>query len=244
MNSAETLRRLAAAGVTLWLGALPSVALERASAVARDLPDERDWSLGPTCAISYFNICTGWLWIWRSQFGERFGMTLQPCCNQASLDATEIYCWDSGSPGRGYSGTIALYTADEQNCPDVLLEQRPFLPHKGSNLFEWGFAAPGRLVVAFWVFGGDGSPRFVTDHPAAGPTGPPAAGNCYPTTRITHSFHWGTPGSPLCPGSPLHDATGSAEWYGWYAYFSCNDPTSVRESVPSSSWADIKALYR
>ena len=81
-----------------------------------------------------------------------------------------------------------------------------------------------------------------TDHPAAGPTGPQACGLCFPSTRSTHTFLYGTPASPLCPGEPLNDGVCDAELLGWSVTYACvhDGPDAVEQA----SWGAIKNLYR
>lgn len=83
-----------------------------------------------------------------------------------------------------------------------------------------------------------GSPTLaITDHPSAGPTGIQACGTCFPSTRAVHSYIWGTPTAPLCPGEVPADAVCHAEWL-FEAAFANSDATGP------SSWGHLKALYR
>ena len=81
------------------------------------------------------------------------------------------------------------------------------------------------------------SVRYGTDHPAAGPTGPIAAGACFPTTRTPSSFFFGTVSAPFCPGDPLFDSIANAEWL---MSVSIKGTTSVE----NANWGAIKAMYR
>jgi hypothetical protein len=76
------------------------------------------------------------------------------------------------------------------------------------------------------------------DHPAAGPTGPQACGACYPTTRVNHSYYYGTASSPLCPGSVFfNDGVCDSQLL--------MDASQIRFlSVEDRSWGTIKHLYR
>ncbi len=222
----------------------PGLALEKTAAVAPvDLAD-RDWAAGTTCSISYYNICTGWIWLWSGwSAGDVVGMVLEPCCppdNDTFLVGTDMYAWSSTPSGYGFTGTVGIWDAPG-GCPTALLAAQPLLPVSGLNTLFWGVPVTGTHVLAY-EHGISAFPDptiWVSDHPAAGPTGPAACGFCYPTTRVAHSFYFGTVASPLCPGSTLNDGVCDSEWYGWFAAYAC-EPVSV----DPSSWGSIKNLYR
>jgi hypothetical protein len=114
------------------------------------------------------------------------------------------------------------------------------LPVSGWNAV--GFSplvrVPDQFAVAFTFGAGVQTPLALTaDHPAAGPTGPPACGSCFPTTRENHSFYWGTAATSICPGSAFNDGVCDSQFL-WDASMHCVT------SVESSSWGAIKGLYR
>jgi hypothetical protein len=247
MNS--RLRFLAVAAWCLSL-AVPttSSALEKKSVRAPD--DGNEWRGGSTaCTVSYYNICTGWLWVWSGFVPEeRIGVNFESCCSpplgEAALESTELF-WATGAPaGYGFTGTIDLWAADANGCPvGPSLASQPHLP---TELTVWATAdfssAPVSLPSSFvltYTFGtGLSNPAAIgSDHPAAGPTGPAACGTCYPNGRTNHSFDYGTPASPTCPGSVFNDGVCNAELM-IEANLSCTT------SVDESSWGQIKGLYR
>jgi hypothetical protein len=226
----------------------PSSALERTLARAADRPGPSDdWGTGGICSVSYFNDCNGWVWIWEDWQGtDVIGMVFEPQCDEGSyqtLVSTQLYAWSgAGSYPYGNTGTITLHAEDESGCPTTVLAVQSFLPATGLNVTNWGVPVSGPVVVRF-INPADKDPMvelatWATDHPSAGPTGPPGCGTCYPTGRVGHSFYYGPEDSPLCPPLPLEDGGCDAEWMHWSATFS--SPVSVR----ASGWASIKALYR
>ncbi|GJM44451.1 MAG: hypothetical protein DHS20C21_12930 [Gemmatimonadota bacterium] len=230
--------------VAMLVFATSGLALEKTNAQLTDGRGADGWNAGTTCSVSYFNTCTGWLWVWSGWAGgDVLGMCYDPCCtNGAQLDATGTYIWTGALPGYGFTGTIEVSTADANCCPDVQLAQQVFLPVSGLNVHAWGVPASGPVVLTMTLASATGAPSPVvvpSDHPAAGPTGPAAWGFCYPTPRTVHSFYYGnTNTGTICPGSALNDGVGTAEWLSWSAAFSC--PVSVEES----SWGSVKNLYR
>jgi hypothetical protein len=228
--------------VGVVLAAAPSWSLQRMS---RRVPfDSREaWTSTSSCAIQYYNNCTGWLWIWGGwRANERLGVTNASCC-EGRLAQTQTLIY-SGSPGGGwgFTGTLAVYAADANLCPTgAPLQSQPWLP-LGRFSFQtqdWSVNVPSSRFCLLYTFGpAAGTPvELVTDHPAAGPTGPEACGTCYPTTRETHTFTYGTTDSPLCPGSPLADPLCNAELV-------VNELMSCVTPVQAQGWGSIKALYR
>lgn len=203
------------------------------------------WSQDYSCSVAYYNICTGWIWIWTGWSpGDMFGSVLTPCCTAgetAHLGMAEFYCWTGAPGGYGFTGTLGVYDAPGGNCLGAPLAVFPLLPAS-----YWNYIYPAVNIPIGSTFAlvrecgpGTGTPEaWVTDHPAAGPTGPQACGYCYPTTRVTHAFYFGTAASPLCPGSVLNDGICDCEMYGFWADFNCI------VGVEDSSWGTIKGLYR
>jgi hypothetical protein len=157
------------------------------------------------------------------------------------LVASWAYVSTAAPAGYGFTGTIAVSSADANCCPGNQLDSQTFLPISGWNSYVWTLSAGSRFVIAATLGPGSGSSiAFASDHPAAGPTGPAACGTCFPTTRVEHSFYYGTSSSPLCPGSTLNDGSiCGAEWL-WEVGMLCACCPSVEES----SFGAIKGLYR
>lgn len=235
---------LAAAVITFAALALATAApaLEKTAVRLTDERQPRDWNAGLTCSLAYWNICTGWLWLWsgwspNDMLGVCYDVT---CCPPpAALETTLFYVWTAAPSGWGYDGTISVSNADADGCPvGAPLASQLFNPMTGWNAYDWGVTVGSRFVVQAVMGPGHGAPIvFPSDHPAAGPTGPVACGLCYPADRPAHTYYYGTAGSPLCPGSSLHDGVCAAELW-------MNAGLSCATSAESASWGAIKNLYR
>jgi hypothetical protein len=217
-----------------------SVALEKAP-VRADV--ERDgWISRGTDTISYWNVCTGWAWVWSGWEPEaRLGVVFDLAPLPVSLYQSWWFFGTGAPSGYGFTGTIGIHSVDAQGCPSVAaLASQPFLPEDGWNHNVWnGLPVPSRFAVLGAFGPGEANPATPwSDRPAAGPTGPDACGNCYPTTRVTHSFRFGTVGSPLCPGSTFYDGVCDAE------LMLDADIRIEGVSVEEASWGSVKALYR
>lgn len=218
--------------------ASPTLALERFS--ARLDPERADaWSAGASMTIQYYNLCTGWIWILSGfaasdQFGVcfDFGWWIPGVC------ASWHYVHTAAPSGYGFTGTIAVSSADANWCPaGVPIQSQVFLPATGWNLYSWrGLYVPDALVIHVTLGAAAGTPLAIgTDHPAPVSGGPPACGTCYPTTRVNHSFYYGPDGR--CPGSTFfNDGVCDAQLL-W-------DCTSCPMSVEPQSWGAVKSLYR
>lgn len=224
-----------------------SVALERTSVRATDVDSQDIWRGGATCSVSYFNLCTGWLYTWSGWSpGDILGVTFESCCGSGSpLSTVGIYMYTGSPTGYGFTGTLAAYDADASHCPTgAPLWSTPWLPATGASpgdlvVFNVGTPITGTNVAMTYTTGtGTGDPySMASDHPAAGPTGPQSCGFCYPSARAVRTFYWGNATTPLCPGSTLDDGICDVEFM-WIATF-C-DPTPIE----STSWGQVKSLYR
>jgi hypothetical protein len=226
--------------------AAPGTALEKRAIRMNDL-DARDWTVAGECQISYYNICTGWIWCW-SGFGDdfKFGMVVEnPCPSDHYLSEVTLFVCDSAPFYPGFTGTIAVHNVDENDCPvGIPLESKPFFRSIRETTFRRflgeGASSPTNLPSL------RPCPRetlrtrlsFATDRPAAGPSGPQACGACYPVNRTTRSFMYGPSLSPICPGSTFNDGVCDANLF-WDIHFE-RAPTAVEQS----SWGKIKTLYR
>ncbi len=238
-----TTRALTMGVLAACLAALPAASLERAAVPIHqrgDTPDQT-WAAGATCTISYYNFCTGWVWVWRSwDPGDKVGFVIEACCSgPTTLTATHLYAWSGAPVAWGYTGVLSLHADDGNGCPGTTLASIPFRPARGSSEILWDIPASSDLVLMYTNADTPWSPHaWVSDHPSAGPTGPAACGVCYPATRRTHSFYYGNFVTSLCPGSPVADEVCESEWMFWDAAFAC--PASVEEM----SWGKIRSLYR
>jgi hypothetical protein len=218
-------------------------ALERTLARAPDREGE-EWASAGTCTVRYYNICTGWIWVWSGWFDdERIGTVYDRCCQQAVLTLTSHLTFSGIPAGWGFTGTIGVYAADASDCPTgPPLAVRPWCPpvRSGWNTHAWSVAVPPAFVVQV-AWGAPSqftnSTGLASDRSAAGPTGPQPCGTCFPTSRTTRSYQFGAQGAPYCPGHRLSDGTCDVEWLIDGQLF-CPVHTEDR------SWGAIKSLYR
>jgi hypothetical protein len=204
------------------------------------------WDTGATCSVSYANTCTGWRYVWGGwEEGERVGVVFEPCCGNGLLVGTQVFFTDGAPSGYGYTGTLAISEAISGDCPGAPYQSLPFVPSGvpyGGRAFvhSWSGIPPGPVVLTY-TFTDDWrgyNPTVPTDAPAGGPTGPQSCGLCYPSSRPTHTFYFGTAVSPLCPGWPFNDGVCDAELLHWNAQFSCT------VAVERATWGSLKNLYR
>jgi len=235
--------------ITLVSLAAPGEALEKTS--ARYAGDAREnWNRATTsCQVAYYNICTGWVWVWSGwDPTDTFGVWFSPCCPGGSggqlLTDTFVFFYAAPPSGYGFTGTLDVWAADGQGCPTgPPLRTTPFLPTSSWNQVSFAGSpvdvSGGDFVVTMTTgAAGIGNPTAIaTDHPVAGGTGPAACGTCFPSTRVTRSFYYGTATSPLCPGSPFSDSLCDAELL-WDVDLTCTT------AVENRSWGRIKELYR
>lgn len=240
-----------AALMTTLLLATTGLALEKVAARLMD-DDSRMWrsaTTTTTCSVSYYNYCTGWVWVWSGWSpGDRYGVCFTNCCAAGPylvgswLTETGIYISTASPAGYGFTGVVDLWNADVDNCPTgAAIASQSHLHASGWNVIDFGGMAqsvPSKFVITYTAGSGSGDPHAIySDHPAAGPTGPQACGYCYPSPRTTYTYWYGTPTTVICPGSPLSDGVCNIEWL-WYCYLDCVTP------VESTSWGRVKGLYR
>lgn len=240
------MRNGAAARAMLILGAatvVPGVgrALERRSARVDDGPE--NWNAGQTCTVHYYNICTGWVWVWSGWSpGDQMGTVFHACCDQAVLRLTDYLTFDARPAGWGFTGTIEVFDVQGNECPTgAPIARQAWLPPSGTgwHTLNWNVAVPQDFLLRInWdgPVGWTNRTGLATDHPHAGPTGPQACGVCYPSDRVVSSFFYGWPGQRYCPGIPLDDGTCDVEWC-FDAAFTCPVHTEHK------SWGGIKTLY-
>jgi len=226
--------------------ATSSMALEKRGQTFDDSRSD-DWNAAASCLIRYYNTCTGWLWIWSPwNDGDRIGQVVNTCCPSgqgSALLQTALLHYSGGPAGYGFTGTVAIYNADANNCPTgAAIGSQPILPGNATfSVNAWGgLPVPNKFIILETISDalGFSTPVLVpTEHPAAGPTGPAACGTCYPTNRVNRSFAYGPASAPVCPGSAFNDGVCDAQLL-WEAVISCV------VSVEETSWGSIKNLYR
>lgn len=226
------------AGVGMLLLVCPAPALEKAPVPLGDREHSEAWERATSLTIAYYNFCTGWIWSWGGwDPGDRLGVTFN-APHSAGLFGSWIFVSAAAPSGYGFTGTVEVYNHDD-GCPvGAPLASQPFLPAQYWNFQIWAIPVPPNLMLLATLGPTSSNPiRFGSDHPAAGPTGAIACGTCYPTTRMTHSFYYGSAPTTPCPGDPFFDGTADAELL-WDIL------VSVPTALQSESWASVKALYR
>jgi len=221
----------------------PARALEKTPVRA---PDEsgNEWNAGSSYTIAYYNTCQGWIWVWAGfSPGDQIGTCVDYCDGFGTALGLWLFTEYTSPSGYGFTGTISIRSADGSCCPVNTLASQPWLPQDGWNFYPFlvGVQHAPTLAVLQWA-----APpccvavsRIGSDRAAAGATGPPACGTCYPTTRVTRSFYYGPAGQTLCPGTRMNDGLCDVEWMIDFVVGMCKPV-----SVDASSWGQVKALYR
>jgi hypothetical protein len=223
--------------------ATSALALEKTSARMIDRGD--DWNASDTGTIRYYNICTGWVWVWSGWAdGETMGTNFDtgPCDPATRALNVSWALTFSGIPsGYGFTGTISAVGGT--NCAAPVLASQPYLPPvpAGWNATIWGgLPVPQNFsVLISWgaPTGFTNSTGLASDHPFAGPTGPTSCGTCFPTTRASNSRYYGV-GGAYCPsGTTLSDGLCDIEWA-----LDVNVKCTV--GVEQKSWGKVKSLFR
>ncbi len=239
-----SLRSLVMAAVLAVFVAGPAGALEKRAVTFSD--DHADlWRGGASsCSLIYYNTCTGWIWVWSSwAANDWIGVSFTSCCpigHLTGIGTSFIYFYSGAPTGYGFTGTMEVYDADANQCPTGSpLATLPFLPQTAWNVLDFtGTNVPDRTFAITATFAGSANPAAIaTDHPDAVPPDPAACGFCYPLNRANHTFYYGTPSTPACPGSALNDGVCDAQFI-WDVNVACT------VSVDNQSWAGVKSLYR
>jgi hypothetical protein len=215
-----------------------------------DVPIPPAWSSGAEVMLSYYNFCTGWVYgVEGFGAGDRVGVVFDSGCEpgeSANLVDSRVFVHRGAPAGYGFTGTMSVHDVDADLCPvDPALSSQSWLPEGHdylgvNNEFLWNIPVGEKFAIVATIASDLGHPNYtalVMDHPWQGPTGPDACGYCYPTTRVTRSFYWGTSASPECPGSRFVDGECDAE-----LIFDAGVNHSV--AVSARTWGRIKALYR
>jgi hypothetical protein len=231
--------------VATFVFAASGFALERRT--ARLTADLDGWSSASTCTIQYYNICTGWVWI-LSGFGPSnvFGVVNDrcPCNGTESLLTTQTLTWTGAPAGYGFTGTMGVFNVDANNCPSgAAIQSQPWLPTGSASyqLVNWNAVVANPKFCLLYTTGPASSNPFgiACEHPAAGPTGPAACGSCYPTSRVNHSFDYGTVSGPLCPPASFFNDGSACD-----AQIIVAEGLTCQVAVEPQTWGNIKNLYR
>jgi hypothetical protein len=222
----------------LLVFATAGLALEKTA--VRAIDERGDWNAGTSsCSVHYYNICTGYIWVWSGwAINSVLGTVYDTCCppgDTSYLTGSYFYYRTAAFPGYGFTGYATIETVNAQDCPTgALAGPIGFYPIAGWNFFAWGVNVPSRFAQVHVIGSSAGWPPNLS----VASDGPFACGVCYPTTRTTNSYTWGLTTSPSCPGIALNDGACNVEW------LSAVTLTCESVSVEDESWGSIKNLYR
>ena len=221
-----------------------ALALERTPARAPRVPA---FQPGSTVEISYFNLCTGWVWNWsgpppRASYGVYYrDLTTET----ERLLRTHIYYAHGAPPGYGFTSIAQVFPEFDPRCPDLPpLDTEFFLAQTGWNTIVWN-GDEGIPVEDFFVIvthsETPGNPTvIVTEKGEPGGPRPGGCGICYPPSRPPFSFQFGQEDVIICPGLPWLDGSACTLELLWRSELRLGPPTSVE----TSSWGMVKGLYR
>jgi hypothetical protein len=212
-------------------------ALERSQArITGD--DLGDWNAGSTtCSVAYYNICTGYIWVSTGfPAGWIVGTAFDACCDGGQLTESILYYRTGVPAGYGFTGEINVYAADANDAPmGAALATQSILPVHRWNFSTWANVnVPGRFLILHTLNDDQafGRPDGVVTDGAGG-----GCGLCFPITRGTNSYTYGTNTAPA-PPSPFFIAGCYTEMLAVAQLVGC--PVSVEDE----SWGSIKNLYR
>ncbi|MFH1680192.1 MAG: hypothetical protein ABIH26_06040 [Candidatus Eisenbacteria bacterium] len=248
-------------GKLLWV----AIALSVAAAVQADVPGAwvevrenivphgRSTGLTGTCSIVYFNICSGWLWVYgRSADGARMaedevGVVFDlpaDCGKDPSETCANLefwWYWRYTVPGWGFTVTYDLWDVDSDRCK--VGSSLGTLPHQ-DPMERWnhypGLGATTSDLVAIIVTMDNGAyPRWVADNNVRNSQAPVACAG-WPGPQVSRSFSFGGQVGQFCPpeAAPFLDALGPVQLL-MDATFSCGET-----SIEPVSWGSIKTLFR
>ncbi|MEZ5063141.1 MAG: hypothetical protein R3B81_00315 [bacterium] len=200
------------------------------------------WRDGPPVTLSYYNLCTGWVWHWNHlefREGEVVGTTLEVPSGYDALVGQWTYL-AYGLAGRGFC--VCSVASVDGGVADSLLATTYFVPEAGWNFINWDVPVSGEISV--WVEGPyiDYLGGVVTENPGFGPDGSgPACGTCYPIGRPTRSrYSFG--GYPPPQGAEFQDGSGCSAELIWD--FVLASPTTDVPGVESTSWSRLRTIFR
>jgi hypothetical protein len=211
-------------------------------------PHDRGAASG-TCSIVYYNLCSGWLWVWSGwEPGDEVGVVfdLPADCgalpNEVCTNTEFWWYWRYTSPGWGYTITFNLYRVDEDGCKvgaslATIAGYDPSGAHyPGPLVFPEVVDLTGRVAIAAtWDKGT--LPHLATDNNAKNLAAPVLCPGYSPSP--VHSFFYGGPSAPYCPPLDFQDSHGPVQIL-MDASFECHPGTGTAES----SWSAVKTLFR
>jgi len=232
-------------GVLGLLGASPAradVPIPLESVYDPVLPHEVPGNRPGVCTIKYYNLCSGWFWLWSAGVaGDEDGVVFDFPAECSTIPGEECvntgfwWYWRYTHPGYGYTVTYRMYDVDGAFCKagSPLGEFCGEDPVERWNHYSGLGASLGERVAitASWDVGA--IPFLVTDAPAKN-----EQVECAEASPIAHSFWYGGPGYPLCPPSAFEDQAGPCNIL-MDATFSCEET-----AIEPASWGAIKTLFR
>jgi len=205
-----------------------------------------------TCSVVYYNICSGWFWLW-SPFTDRDGRWMdqigvvfdlpEDCGKAPGSECTHLgfwWYWRYTRPGYGYTLSYHLWNADDGNCKvgpaiGALYRQDPverwnYYPGLGSTTSDY--------VTITATMDKGALPYWVTDNNHKNAAAPiRCAGWPGPIEKHSFIFGEGYQGT-ICPTYYVGDQLGPVQFL-MRASFSCPET-----SIEPASWGTIKSLFR
>ena len=197
------------------------------------------------CSISYYNLCSGWLWIFSGwAYGDMAGVVFDlpgDCGKLPGESCTNTHFWwywRYTLPTRGYAVSYDLYEVDTEMCLTTSVGSIAYhAPIERWNYYDGLGTVTGdkAAIVATWI--GGTLPYLPTEHNTENAAAPIACPGFVPD--IGRSYRWGNEyTSVYCP--PYHIAHDNYVDIIMDAGFDCETPTSTEET----SWGGIKDLFR
>jgi hypothetical protein len=205
-----------------------------------------------TCSVVYYNICSGWIWVWSPFTGrdareaDQIGVVfdLPEDCNMEPgsecLNLGFWWYWRYTVPGWGYTLSYHLWNADENNCkigPAVgaLLRQDPV--ERWNYYPGLGWTASDYVAITATMDRG-ALPYWVTDNNWKNAAAPIRCEG-WPGPIEKHSFIFGEGyEGTICPTYYLGDGMGPVQFLMDASF------ESQGIAIEPASWGTIKSLFR
>ncbi|MGQ0721617.1 MAG: hypothetical protein ACT4PE_08605 [Candidatus Eiseniibacteriota bacterium] len=144
------MNRLRVASLAAFLTAAsfhPVSALEKRAMLMPEHVGE-EWGAAATVTLAYYNICTGWIWAYSGWAeGEQVGVYFEPDCSlPALIRASSVLTFDGPWSGYGYTGTIAIVSADD--CSGQIIASQPWVGGDGWNDHTWNVEVSASVQLA------------------------------------------------------------------------------------------------
>ena len=222
--------------------AVGAVADIEKTAVREAIVPHSDGGATGVCSIIYFNVCSGWFWLFSGwDEGDMAGVVFDLPNDCGALPGEPItnwgfwWYWRYTMPGRGFTVSYELHEIDAQNCLMSIAGSHAYQDPVERWNYSYGLGtvtSTNAALVARWDFGT--FPYLCTEHNTSNTDAPVACPGFVP--GVGHSYIWGNVDSTYCP--PYHishdnyvDILMDAGFEGWY-------------STENATWGGVKSLFR